>query len=418
MFLLSADAADWLGANVRRCSRASGASNKKWWLRSASSSNACAAILVDGDSGNVEWGYNVIGTLGVRPALKLDLSKVVFSSGTKAFLLPQTVTADDVTASYGETDKRVAATSTGDGQISYAVKDGSADSIDIASDGTLTLKKAGTATVVVTAAETPVYTQASKEVTVTINKAIAVAAVVSANSQTYDGTEKPLVTVDDSALIGGEMRYALGTDANTAPADNLYTTSIPTATDAGTYYVWYKVVGDENHTDSEAACVTSTISEKSEPAPAEVTYAATKGAGSTWTRGSKGGLAVTFKRSDEGDADTTFEHFASASVDGKALTRGTDYAAAKGSVVVTLAPAYLGTLAAGKHTLTATFDDGAATADFTVAEAATARTSSAPFASRTGTTTPKTGDPTSLAAVAALAAGGSAALVAARRRRH
>ena len=41
---------------------------------------------------------------------------------------------------------------------------------------------------------------------------------------------------------------------------SLYTTSIPTATDAGTYYVWYKVVGDENHSDTEAVCLPVTVS--------------------------------------------------------------------------------------------------------------------------------------------------------------
>ena len=149
----------------------------------------------------------------------------------------QTITAENVTATYGDTDKKVSATTDGDGAISYAVKDGSADYIEVASDGKLTIKAVpadGKAYVVVTAAETSTYAQATKEVTVTINKANAAPATVTANNRTYDGTEKPLVTVDDSTLVGGEMRYALGTDANTAPADNLYTTSIPTATDAGT----------------------------------------------------------------------------------------------------------------------------------------------------------------------------------------
>ena len=45
----------------------------------------------------------------------------------------------------------------------------------------------------------------------------------------------------------------------TAPAESLYTTSIPTATEAGTYTVWYKVIGDANHSDSEAASLSVTI---------------------------------------------------------------------------------------------------------------------------------------------------------------
>ena len=87
----------------------------------------------------------------------------------------------------------------------------------------------------------------------------AVTATVTANNRTYDGTEKPLVTVTGTAT-GGEMQYALGTkDTATQP----YTTSIPTATDARTYYVWYKVVGDANHNDTKAASVKVSIAKRS-----------------------------------------------------------------------------------------------------------------------------------------------------------
>ena len=78
-----------------------------------------------------------------------------------------------------------------------------------------------------------------------------------AKNLNYNGQAQALVTTGTAS--GGEMQYALGTDATTAPANNLYTTSIPTGTDAGTYYVWYKVAGDGNHSDSVPAYVTSTI---------------------------------------------------------------------------------------------------------------------------------------------------------------
>lgn len=93
------------------------------------------------------------------------------------------------------------------------------------------------------------YVTKTGSATVTISEANAVAATVTANNRTYDGADKSLVNVDDSTLVGGEMWYALGENATTAPANNLYTTSIPKATNAGTYYVWYKVVGDGNHQD-------------------------------------------------------------------------------------------------------------------------------------------------------------------------
>ena len=88
----------------------------------------------------------------------------------------QTITASDVTATYGDTGKKVTASlTTGNGTLSYAVKSGS-DVIDVdAATGALTTKKAGTAVVTVTASETNTggtdnkgYAKATKEVTVTI----------------------------------------------------------------------------------------------------------------------------------------------------------------------------------------------------------------------------------------------------------
>ena len=79
-----------------------------------------------------------------------------------------------------------------------------------------------------------------------------------AKTLTYNGSAQELVNAGEAT--GGEMQYALGTkDAATEE----YTTSIPAKTDAGTYYVWYKAVGDETHTDSEAKCITVTISSES-----------------------------------------------------------------------------------------------------------------------------------------------------------
>ena len=116
-------------------------------------------------------------------------------------------------------------------------------------------------TVIITAAETDTFAKAIKEVTVTINKAGAVAATVTANNRTYDGTDKPLVNVTGTAT-GGTMQYVLGSNATNAPTEN-WSTTIPTGKDAKTYYVWYKAVGDETHSDSEAKCITVTISSES-----------------------------------------------------------------------------------------------------------------------------------------------------------
>ena len=80
------------------------------------------------------------------------------------------------------------------------------------------------------------------------------------SGMTYTGSPIQLINTPTTALPDGyTMKYAVTTEATAPTDDNLYTTSIPTATDAGTYYVWYIVKGDDNHKDTAAACVTVTI---------------------------------------------------------------------------------------------------------------------------------------------------------------
>ena len=112
----------------------------------------------------------------------------------------QTITADDVTLTYGETAKITASTD-GDGAISYAVKTG-ADVISVAADGTITVLKAGTATVEITAAETDTYAKAVKAVTVTVNKA---AVKITAKSYTIKvGDNLPDFDYEVTGLANGE----------------------------------------------------------------------------------------------------------------------------------------------------------------------------------------------------------------------
>lgn len=67
-----------------------------------------------------------------------------------------------------------------------------------------------------------------------------------ANTLTYNGQAQELVT--EGKAIGGMMHYAVGTSETTAPNDG-WSTKVPTAADAGTYFIWYKVLGDSDHKD-------------------------------------------------------------------------------------------------------------------------------------------------------------------------
>lgn len=181
----------------------------------------------------------------------------------------QIISANNLTISVNDMDKKVNASITnGDGTLSYTVLEGT-DVITVnRNTGAITPLKTGTARIEIEASETDTFQRTTSTITVTVEKARAVAATVAANNRTYDGTEKPLVTISGEPT-GGTMYYALGEDTTTAPDDNLFTTSIPAKTDVGTYYVWYMVKGDSDHTDSAPAPVIVTIAEKQTEAPAD-----------------------------------------------------------------------------------------------------------------------------------------------------
>ena len=73
----------------------------------------------------------------------------------------------------------------------------------------------------------------------------------------YSGHPQELVTAGTAE--GGTMVYALGEDGEHAPANEKFSEEIPKGTEAKTYYVWYKVKGDANHSDTTPVCIPVTI---------------------------------------------------------------------------------------------------------------------------------------------------------------
>ena len=98
-FLLTSEQASALTSDVRKCSQAVGAAADFWWLCSpgANEGGVGFAVCVHGQSGYVDTdGNNINNPEGVRPALKLDLSKVTFDSTSNTF----TVGAASYTVTY------------------------------------------------------------------------------------------------------------------------------------------------------------------------------------------------------------------------------------------------------------------------------------------------------------------------------
>lgn len=116
---------------------------------------------------------------------------------------------------------------------------------------------AGTYAVRVRVKEDAIYHEAvSEPVTFTIAKVNATVktAPIAAENQTYDqGKNITLINAENASVTGGELQYAFSEDGT-------YSTSLPTATEAGTYSVYYKVVGDRNHNDTEPVKIDVTVS--------------------------------------------------------------------------------------------------------------------------------------------------------------
>lgn len=100
------------------------------------------------------------------------------------------------------------------------------------------------------------YTVQSAEKKLTVTKAAIPTSAITApaaNALTYNGSEQLLVTEGSVDAKYGEMQYRLGTSGG-------FSTATPTAADAGTYTVYYKVVGAEGYNDTAAKSIKVTVS--------------------------------------------------------------------------------------------------------------------------------------------------------------
>ena len=141
------------------------------------------------------------------------------------------------------------------------------------------------------------YATATGTVTIKVNKATPTFTPPTAQENlTYTGREQELIIAGSVDAQYGEMQYRLGTSGS-------FSTASPNGTDAGTYTVWYRVIGDANHNDTVPASVVVRIGQK----PLPLT----------------GGTAVS--KSYDG---TTNADISSVTFDGVTLNRGTDYTAA------------------------------------------------------------------------------------------
>ena len=124
--------------------------------------------------------------------------------------------------------------------------------------------------------------------------------------------------------------------------------------------------GESTTTSTPASATTASTQGSQQVIPTII-----EGAGSSYTQGS--GNTIYFRSSD------AFANFQKVMVDNVELSADC-YTATEGSIIITLKPEYLSTLAAGSHSISIVSANGVATADFEVQTADTTAVS------------PKTGD--------------------------
>ena len=189
------------------------------------------------NAGEYEVWYKVLGDGNHNDSAPQSISVTIAKAEPKA----------DVTAnvlSYTGEAQELVTGSTDDGELRYSDTEDGTYSADIptgvnASEYEVWYKVLG---------DENHNDSAPQSITVTIAKSEP-KADVTANDLTYTGEVQELVT---GSTDDGELRYC-------DTEDGAYSADVPTGTNAGEYEVWYKVLGDENHSDSEPQSITVTI---------------------------------------------------------------------------------------------------------------------------------------------------------------
>ena len=155
------------------------------------------------------------------------------------------------TKSIGAENFTKTVTNTGDGTVNYSSDKATVATVD-GTSGEVTIVGAGEAIITATVVDGTNYSYETKTAsyTLTVNKAdVSVTAPTAVTGLTYNGNEQTLISAGSTE--DGTIVYSL--DGET------YAETIPTGVNAGEYTVYYKVIGDKNHKDSEAATVSATI---------------------------------------------------------------------------------------------------------------------------------------------------------------
>ena len=209
-----------------------------------SSNTAAATVNSSGEVTAVNAGVTYITATspsGNAASCEVTVLPTVLtlSDATKSMTVGQTYTLTGTTTPVGKT-------------ITFASDNSTVANVN-STTGEITANVSGTATITATI---PGGGSATCTVTVSGTMATVTTAPV-ANTLTYNGSAQSLVSAGTAS--NGTMQYATGTSS--APTSG-WSTSVPTATNAGDYYVWYRAKGDAGFEDSTPVKVDVTIAQK------------------------------------------------------------------------------------------------------------------------------------------------------------
>ncbi|MCD7842829.1 MAG: hypothetical protein LUG56_10220, partial [Lachnospiraceae bacterium] len=185
-----------------------------------------------------------------------------------------TISASDQTVTYGKTTTlALEATANRDGDLTYEVTSG-ADVVSVSSDGIVTVKKAGVATITISAAETDLYKAATKTITVTVQEAeteeteteeteatkTAAAIALETSAQTVTYGQSIILTAENLGLTvtgDGELVFEVTSGTDVLSIDDDGTTA--TTLKAGTAVITVTTTETDLYTAAEPVTITVTV---------------------------------------------------------------------------------------------------------------------------------------------------------------
>ena len=336
LFLLSAEEASdgygyFNGDETRIAYNYNEDNTRDWWLRSPSMYFPGEAFCVE-QNGSVR-SYVTWFSCDLRPAFNSDLTSVLFTSAAEGGKSSGTFGADALKAITDNTTN----------EWKLTLKDASRSGFEASAAAGATLEVE------------PGYSDWSVP-------------IVYSGAKTGDDEYVSVILCDSCGIAKYYGNIANNSEASSESGQIV---NIPAGLETGDYtmYVFSEQINGDKRTDYASEFSTIDLMVKQVPGgDSTVTYSNVSGEGNVWYKGSDATSDFAFKRSI--DDASTISHFTGIRVDSNAIDAA-NYTKEPGSVIIKLKPEYLETLALGKHTLEAWFDDGngSATAEFTIAEA-------------------------------------------------